>query len=404
MLPHALVLLAVALGPLLLPAPVAAAEDTPRASRSTFAELIAVQELWEEERWDDAIARLEKLRDKVREAPYDYAVTNQYLAHTSYLAGQTGRTRQALEAALATPGLPSQLVLELKLFYGQIMLAEEEFDIARRMFDDWLAGIEEEPQPTHLFSAAYANYRTDNLSQAERLVARAIDAEPEPQDNWYRLQYQVLFELGKYDQAEKVLLGLVSREPSDPLRWSLLSNHYLRQEDSARALAVMLLSRHQGLLKDPSDFERIVQLYSFLAVPERAARMLEEWMNEGAIEESPQTLRQLGDLWLLARERSDAQRVLQKAAAVAPDGRTWELLGGVYFEEEQWEEAHEAFNRALDAGGLEERDRVTLLAGLSAWRAGMNEAARSALREAAEAKSQSIRGQARALLKRIDQG
>jgi tetratricopeptide (TPR) repeat protein len=377
-----------------------AAAQEPRASKSTYLKLMQVQELWEEENWTQAITDLEALGAKVRGTPYEYALVNQYLAHTSLLAGQTQRARTALEAALSMTGLPPTLVAELKLFYGQVMRGEEEYELARQMFDDWLATTEKEPTPTHLFSAAYAHYRTDSLVRAEELVARAIAEATKPDDNWDRLYYQVLFERGKYDEAEEILMRMVTRDPTDQLRWNMLSNHYLRLEDSPRALAAMLLTYQQNLVDDPSDLRKMVSLYSFVEVPERAARMLEQWMREGEIETEPQTLRQLGDLWMLARERSKAKVVLEQAAAVAEDGRTWEMLGGIHFEDENWAEAYQAFSNALRVGGLKEPHRIQLLAGLSAYRAGMEDEARTALEQAAQ--NDKLRAQAKGLLKRLD--
>ncbi len=376
------------------------AASEPRASRSTFEKLIAVQEMWEEENYSEAITTLEALAEKVRGADYDFAITQQYLAHTSYLAGDVPRTRKALEAALATPGLPEKLELELKLFFAQILVGDEEFERARALFEDWLAGADIEPQPAQLFSAAFANYRSGYLPRAETLIVQALDIAKKKDTNWYRLYYEILFELKKYETAEAVLVDLVALAPRDKMMWNLLINHHLRLENSARALSVMLLSRYQGIDEDEDSRMRLVSLYSYLAVPERAARLLQEWLEAGEIEETPQTLRQLGDLWLLARERPQAREMLERAAAVAPDGRTWELLGGLLFEDELWEQAYTAYTKAQEAGGLNEPARIALLAGLSAYRAGMEEQAREALKEAE--KSDEMKAQARAILKKLD--
>ncbi len=375
-----------------------------QASRQTFLKLMDVQELWEEENYDEALTELEALREKTRGDPYDYALANQYLAHTCVLADCPDVTRNALEEALGQPGLPDELLLTLKLFYAQVVLVEEDFETARRYFEEWLALGPEKPDPSQLFSASYAHYMTDSFGRAEELLSQALEAKLEtkddPPDSWYRLYYQTLMQLKRHGQAEQVVVDLVARRPGEVDFWRLLANHYLRLEDGRKALSVMTIAYAQGILNDKDDSRRIVSLYGYVEVPERAARLLDELVEEAVLESDFETLKQLGDLWLLSRERAKAVDVLKRAAEVAPDGKTDELLGSIYFEDEAWGLAHSAFVRALDKGGTDEADRLHLLAGISAFRAGMKEQARVSLREAM--KYDEFRDQARSVLRRLD--
>lgn len=370
------------------------------ASRQTFLKLMDVQELWEEENYDEALAELEELREKTRGNAYDYALANQYLAHTCILADCPDITRSALEEALAQPGLPDELLLTLKLFYAQVVLVEEDFETARRYFEEWLALGPEKPDASQLFSASYAHYMTNSFERAEELLAQALEGEDDPPDSWYRLYYQTLMELKRHGDAEQVVIDLVARRPTEVDFWRLLANHYLRLEDGRKALSVMTIAYAQGILNDTEDSRRIVSLYGYVEVPERAARLLDELVDEAVVESDFETLKQLGDLWLLSRERVKAVDVLKRAAEVAPDGKTDELLGSIYFEDEEWGLAHSAFVRALDKGGTDEADRLHLLAGISAFRAGMKEQARASLREAM--KHDEFRDQARSVLRRLD--
>ena len=61
----------------------------------------------------------------------------------------------------------------------------------------------------------------------------------------------------------------------------------------------------------------------------------------------PDVLKRLADLWMLSREREQAKVALQRAARVAPNGRTYEMLGNIFYKDEAWEEA--AVRAARDA-------------------------------------------------------
>lgn len=382
----------------------AAAQQTstlPSTSRSTFLKLTEVQKLWEEERFDEAIAELEELVPKTEGKAYDFALTNQYLAHTNILAGRPERARPALERALSVTGLPPQTEADLRLFYGQILAGEEEFELAKEHLEFWIANTTIPPQPTQIFYVAYANYQTGNNARARPLIERAINEATSPNDSWNRLYYQILFEQKDYDDAMFVLMEMLSRNVDDDSYWRLLVNHHMQLEESEAALAALAISHLQGMLDDPADLRRLISMYGYVEIPEKAARLLEGYMQDETLPTDPESLRQLGDLWLLARERDKAKGVLQQAASIAPDGRTYQLLGGIFFEDEEWRDAHAAFLRALELGGLEDPDRVQLLAGISAYRAGMRNEARTALTEAS--KSSELRSQAESLLKRLDE-
>ena len=375
-----------------------------QTSRGTFVKLMDAQELWAEDRYDEALVILEELAADNQDRDYDFAIIQQYIAHTAMLGDRPEMVRPALNKALERPGLPEKLVIEIKLFLGQIVLGDEEYELARSLLEEWYAfasrDAELPPPPAQVFSLAYANYMTKNLPRAEVLLADAVARERTVKNTWYRIYYQVLFEQRKYDQAEVVIYGLVTRDPNNEDYWRMLANHYMQLEDSREALSAMAIADLQGLLDGSKDQERLSSLYAFVEVPERAARILETAVASEGVEADAETLRRLGDLWLLARNREKALGYLTQSAAESPDGTTFELVGSLLFEDEKWEEAHEAYVRALDYGGLEKPERVHLLAGMSAMRAGDKAAARESFNEAR--KSDEYRSQAVSMLRQLD--
>jgi len=376
-----------------------------QATRATFVQLMDVQELWEQEEYDAALAVLDELLVKTAKKPYDYALANQYLAHTCVLADCPERTRSALETALAQPGLPDSLLITLKLFYGQVLLVNEEFIEARDTFEEWLTLLERTEgiaDPAQLFSAAYANFQTDRYERAAELLDRAISRKPNSPQSWRQLQYHALFELQRFSEAEVVALELVARGLDNKTAWQLLSNHYLRLEEGAKALAVMATAYQQSELDSPTDLKRIVSLYSVLEVPERGARLMEMMLQQAIVDADYESLKLLGELWLMARERENAVIALAAAAELAPDGETDELVGNIYFEDERWQPALEAFERSIDKSEESTNERLHLLAGISAARAGLVAAARTHLKIAMT--DDRYRSQARGVLRELDEG
>ena len=369
---------------------------------STFRVIDRVQKLMTQDKPAEAIEELEKLFIKTKNNPYDHAITSQYLAHNSVMMDDVPRARSALESALETEDkLPDEMLAELKLLYGQIVLRDEEFELAAKVFDEWLVVAEETTAP-QLFNAGYANYMSSNLPRAEELLSACLDkSRSKALDSWYQTYYRALFDQGKYDRGEQLLFELIDRDESKAVNWRLLTSHYLQLEQNNDALAAIMVSYLQNQVSLESDLKQIVTLFDFVDAPEKAARLLEKWIAEGKIESTAESTRQLGNLWLIAREGDKAKESLLVAAREAPDGKTFALLGGIYFESEEWTDAYKAYNRALELGGLEAPYRISMLSGISAYWAGDMEVARKALVVAAE--SDDFRGQAETLIKQIDE-
>lgn len=381
---------------LLLAAVVASAQSV---SRPTFLKLQQVQEMMEAEQYTEALVELEALAIKTQENPYDFALTNQYLAHISVIVDNTERARSALEAALASDELPDELVTDMNLFYGTVLLGDDEYELALVALETWYS-LAKLPLPSQIFSLAYANYQNGNIARAEELVARSIGEEVEPPESWYQLYYRVLFEQKKYDHAESVLKGMIERAPLDETYWRMLAAHYFELEDSGDGLAALMIAYVNELIAAETDLRQIVSLWGYIDAPEKGARLLAEWLESGRIETDAESLKQLGNLWLMARERGHAVGILEQAARLEPDGRTFELLGGIYFEDEDWAAAYDAYQNAIRQGDLEDPERVSLLAGISAFRAGNNDDARRALEVAA--RDEEFKSQAESLLRQLD--
>lgn len=388
------------LAALLAVSPQAAQAAEQKASNRTYLKLMDVQEHWNDEQYSQALEMLRDYEKKVVGDAYDQALVLQYIAHTYVFMDQVDNSRAALERALALDGIDTPLTAELKLTYGQILMGDERFDEALEELEFWYEHTEKEKPPGQLFTLGYANYMTGHLQRAEGLVDAAIATDRNPRKSWYRLYYQILFELKKYPKAKTLLLGMIEADPYDSDNWRLLANHDLQLEDSKSALAALAIAYNAGLLEGAGDLRRMITLYGAVEVPEKAARLLAEHLEDGSLEADPDMLRRLADLWMMSREREQAKVALQRAAKVAPDGRTYEMLGNIFYEDEAWDEAYESYLKAIELGGLDQIERVYLLAGLSAEAGGNTDAAREAFREAR--KSDELRRQADALLERLD--
>lgn len=359
----------------------AASSFAQSVTRSTFKVIEEVQLLMEAEDFEGARTLLLPLVEETRGNPYDHAIANQYLAHNSVMLDDTATARRSLETALASTELPPDLLTDLNLFYGTVLLSDGDYSLAAAALGKWYVS-DPNPTPSQTFTVAYAFYMDGDIEGAEPPIASAINRSPEPQESWLQLHYRILFDLKRFDEAEALLYFMVESFPDNQTNWRMLASHYLQLERSGEGLATIMVEHQYSPLDKPEDLKRIASLYSLVEVPEKAARLLEAWIENEQIPTDPEILRQLGNMWLLARERNKAKEALKTAAAADPDGSTYVLLGAVHFEDEEWAAAHISYKDALRIGGLDDPLRISLLAGISAFRAEINDAARQYLGDA----------------------
>ena len=181
---------------------VAVTASAQSVTRQTFNALEKVQLMMEAEQFAEAVVELEALALKTVKNPYDFALTSQYLAHASVMLDDQARARSALEAALASEGLPDDLRSSMNLFYGTILLGDEEFELARDVLAEWFAQAEL-PTPSQVFSYGYAVYMSGDVADSQPLIARAISDSLSAPESWYQLFYRILFEQKKYAAGEE---------------------------------------------------------------------------------------------------------------------------------------------------------------------------------------------------------
>ena len=146
------------------------------------------------------------------------------------------------------------------------------------------------------------------------------------------------------------------------------------------------LSEETGHLEGAGDYIEMAQLALKAGLPAEAVRVVTRGYEKGVLGKG-------GDALQHARLRDEAQKKMREDDAqfaqmekMARDGNTLAVLGDVQFSRQNWAAAHEAYNRALQLGGLRRESEVRLHNAISLLRTGQKQAARDML--------QTVRGDA----------
>ncbi len=277
---------------------------------------------------------------------------------------------------------------------SQLYMQVEDYREAIR-FGEMALELKENPPPLDYMRIATAHLQLQQWLEALDYISLAVEkaraAGVPVEENWWRSMVYAHWELEQYAEALEVTRILVTQWPKKDY-WLQISGLYSYLEDDPGQLAAYWCAFDQGLLTRSSELVGMAQYFMLAEVPYKAAVVLQEGLDNGSIEKNVRNYRLLAQAWHLAREDRMALEPLRRAAeseqdlenrrdlyvrlaethnalghygecaAVARDalragnaeneGRIYMLLGQCLFEQEEFDGAGDAFDRAV-------RDRGT---------------------------------------------
>lgn len=361
------------------------AQQNPGMSAQLHGEVEVINQLMLNGNNQQAIGMLTTLRGRSNLNDYEKAIVAQMLGYAYLGVNRYADAAKALEETLALNTLPDEATTSVTTALIQMYMETKEYDKARQRIEQMVA-TGKPLDPDFLAVAAYIYLELKQYNQAEKHLLQAISSTAEPKENWYQILLAVYRAQSAWAKAESVLHDVLARFPANQTYWQYLSYVLFEQDKEHEALASLMLAYRLGLLKS-EDLERVVGMHTNVGLPEKAARLLDEWMRKGEIETTAERLSLTGRLWLVARERGKAIATLSKAAEQVQEGELDLLLGKLYYEDENWEPAVRHFEAALSKGKLKgSPTEAQLLLGICAYHSKRTDTALTALEAASKDK------------------
>ncbi len=348
-------------------------------SRETRLKLQEASRLTEAGKAREAIHGLQLLEGALQEKDVELAMVRQCLVYAHMAADEPDVARDIAVKVLKGGQLPVEAAHALTWLTAQIAYQLEEYGLCARYAEQWIAA-ERSPSAKAHFLAGFSYYRLKQLPTAEKHLNRAIAKVKKIPDGWRRVLLAVYLDGKQYRKAETVLHSLIECEPDNRSWWNYLAVAYLEQNEEDKALAALILAHYRNQL-ETDDLMRIVRLYSSNGIPEKAARLLRDWLKADRLEATHKTLRLQFELWHLACEHEPALQALEKAASLADNGEDYFLLGRLHVERSQWQQARHALQRALHHG-VKEKTKAQYLLGVAAFNCGDTHTAQQAFEKA----------------------
>lgn len=356
---------------------------TQRISERTYQQLAQVHALMQKQRYDEALADLDRLRARVGNRANEHALVLQTYGHLYTAQEQYPEAIAALSECLALEALPRAATAATLYLLAQLHMAAGDYAAAVKTLEHWFA-LGAEPAPTARAMAGSAYARLQRYPEAAEQLVKAIDASPKPEENWYRELLAVRYQARDYTAAAGLLQRMLELFPERKEYWLQLAGVYAETGKQAQSVAVLELAYLRGLLSAEPELLNLARHYLFAGLPHKAATLLEGALENGALDATPGNWNLLIDAWLRARETTRALAAVERALVSLTDAELHLRHARLLAETENWPAVIDATAQALASDELSARGTAHLLAGMAAFQLQRAREARSHFEHARE--------------------
>ena len=362
-------------------------KETVAMSQQVYEALTEIQELVEADQYAPALEKIKDLQTgRKKMSPYEAAQIWNLTAYTYYLMEDYKGAIGAYQKVLQQPELPDALQQSTLKTLAQLHFTIEDYDKALETINQLMAVIPEPSADIYMLQGQ-AYFQMGQFETALSPIKIAIDMYREqgrvPKENWLLLLRVCYWELKDFPNMLIVLKELVEEYPKDSYVLTL-AGVYSELGDTKKQLALTESLYESGYIQGKQHAVNLANLYLLHGIPYKAARVLEENIDEGNIPADVRNLRLLSQAWYSAREDKKSIPPLVKAAAVSDDGELYIRLTQSYLNLEMWNEAAEAAKKGIAAGNIKRKDTANIMYGMALFNQRKLEQARRAFQAAAK--------------------
>ena len=354
---------------------------------------------------------------------YDRSVMWNSWGYVYFVEGKYDQAMRAYDNVINEPEVTLPIRNAALFTLAQLNLVKENYAKGISLILQWMDEVETvTAQAWSLLGQAY--FQQGNFKKAMSSMKTAISMSEEegykPKENWYVIVAACIGELKKEIGEKNALLQqldiyeiLVNLYPKK-LYFIQLGGTY-GQLGRERDYMITLKAAHsKDLLDKESEYLALAQLLLLNKNPFWAAQVLvsgqkkittyQETVKDKAtgketkvdktgpvVKSNEKNLKLLADSWRMAQEIEKAIPVLEQAAALSKDGKSYVLLGNLYLSEDKLNEAVDAIKKGLKKGKIDKLSQVHLTLGQAYFELQKFDAAKKEFRIAARDKNKQIK-------------
>jgi tetratricopeptide (TPR) repeat protein len=368
-----------------VPEVVQAAEAKPKLSKAVVGPLQKAQKALNEQKFDEALAELQKAKAVDKRQPHDDYQIDEFLAYVYIQQKNYLEAAKVYERMIASGLMPEDQVADRTKAVAQIYFQEKQYQQSADWAQKWIEANGFTEDMGVLLGQAY--YLLENYKGSADTITKVVDLleqqGQEPKENYYQLVLSSYAKLDDRPNVEKTLKRIVLHFPK-PNYWENLLDTYRRKSTSDRVtFGFYRLMNQVGVLKEKADFVEMAQLGIEMGVPGESQLVVEKGFQSGALNSGDKAEQdRFKRLLEAATKQADADRASldQQAADAekAAQGQRDVGMGEAYLSYGYYDKAIAAMERGLKKGGVTDVDEAQISLGIAYLGKGERERAREA--------------------------
>lgn len=323
-------------------------------TQTTYRYLQNIQELMGEEKYEEALEDLRKLKERTKNE-YETAVVFRTIAFVHIYREEYREAIPPLEKALEMGAFNEDQLKSALYNLGQLYATIGDYENVISTLERYFDKVEE-PQPKAYILMAQAHVELENYRKAVPYGEKGIELAEEPVENYYNLLLAAYNELNMLQKMSGLLEEMVTYWPDKMRYWWQLFGVYMELERDGDATAVLASAYHKGLFKEESHYKNLTRMYLLQQAPFRGAKVLIDGLEKGVVEKTKDNYRLLATAWTQAKEWDEALGAFEQAAKLDEDGELFLRMAQIQQMRANWAGVKESADNALQKGGLDEED------------------------------------------------
>ena len=361
--------------------------------------------------------------DQANLKSYDRSVLWNSWGYVYFTEGKYDEAMKAYENVINEPEVTLPIRNAALFTLAQLNLVKENYKKGIELILQWMNEVETiTAQSWSLLGQAY--FQQGDYKKAMSSMKKAISMSEEegykPKENWYVIVAACIGELKKEIGEKNALLQqldiyeiLVNLYPKK-LYFIQLGGVYGQLGREKDYMITLKAAHAKDFLDKESEYLALAQLLLLNQNPYWAAQVLvsgqkkittftetvidktsgEETKIEKTgpvVRSNEKNLKLLADSWRMAQEIDKAIPVLEKAASLSKDGKSYVLLGNLYLGEDKVQKAVDAIKKGLKKGKIDKLSQVHLTLGQAYFELQKFEDAKKEFRIAARDKDKKVK-------------
>jgi tetratricopeptide (TPR) repeat protein len=356
-------------------------------SKEVYERIQKAQEMVDAKDYQGALRTLNSLYNPDKLTEYEQANVLNYLGFVYYNMEDMRNAISTYNKLISIPNLEPQMLKQTTYTMAQLLTVEERYKEALDTLNKWFA-LESNPAPEPYILKAQMQYHLNQYQAMVPSIEKAMEvarARDKPiKEDWYGLLNFAYFQQENYAKVRDIQKILLQNWPKKRY-WKSLAGAYTELGEDQKLIYAYDAAYTQGMLEKGTEFVTMAQLFLQAEVPYKAAKLLQEKMDEGVVEKTEKNYRLLSQAWMLAQEDSKAIPALKSAANLASDGEVDARLANSYLNIGEYGECVTSARTAIRKGGLKSPDNIQISLGMCLYNLRRYDDAKTAFRDAAKA-------------------